>query len=631
MGRPCTTKDCSNGPTSLRNPTTPTRPALPWLTLVVQDNPATHGLDRRQNHSSTFNASARKRLIGSPNGPCPFTGTGGAIPSTLKTTGQTDSDALKEYQTNTDDPFNPYKVRRLTRPEKIIECKVYEDPGTFYNHNEVAHGALSPTPLQVTHPRHTSFPRQSVSLRHLPTLGQLSTMTDSPVTPTTDNLSEFTAPTSLNISRQSSSICAGISMMKIRSQIPNEIPEQHMSASNTPFDPLQSFFMNDDHDPKPSAAVITPTDCQTSGMIAQPWLGQCSGSPVLSAPPAPSSASAADTNMKRSNSTDSNWSACSEAPSHNSQSSSSGAKKLAPKLQTSSLPISRESSSSGHEVIRKQSADGSMKEVVPITKALYVRPHHDKIKCSHCDVKPDGFRGEHELRRHTERAHPTHRRKAFICIDISPGQTFLADCKACVAQKRYNAYYNAAAHLRRVHFNPKKKGSKGKIKPEESRGGKGGGDWPAMDIVKEWMKEIEETTTPNMPPYDDDEPDGEDYSPLPYRLNHRQLDADARLPLRDGAYGATQSINIPNGNRASTAAAPLSLSAPVPLQLPTYDDVSLHLSQPSDTQASASSGLLDLSLDVSTNEPGQPLALWDMSPVDESKDGDQQSPFSFLI
>ena len=599
--------------------------------MVVQDNPATHGLDRRQNHSSTFNALARKRLIGSPNGPCPFTGTGGAIPSTLNTTGQTDSDALKEYQTNTDDPFNPYKVRRLTRPEKIIECKVYEDPGTFFNHNEVAHGALSPTPLQVHHPRRTSFPRQSISPRQPPTLGQVSTLSDSPVTPTTDSLSEFTSPTSVNMSRQSSSICGGISMMKIHSQISNAVPEQNLSARSSPVDPLQSFFVNGNRDPKPSAAVITPTDCHNSGTIAQPWLVQCSGSPVISAPPAQSSALAADANMKRSNSIDSNRSACSEASSYNSESSLSGARKLAPKLQTSSLPVSRESSSSGHEVIRKQSADGSMKEVVPIAKAPYVRPHHDKIKCNQCDVKPDGFRGEHELRRHTERAHPIHRRKAFICIDISPGKTFLADCKACVAQKRYNAYYNAAAHLRRVHFNPKKKSSKGKIKPEESRGGKGGGDWPAMDIVKEWMREIEEITTPNMPPYEDDEPDDEDYSPLPHRLNHRQPGADTRLPLRNGAYEPTQSINIPNSNRASTAAPPLSLSAPVPLQLPTYDDVSLHLLQPSDTQASASSGLLDLSLDVSTNESGQPLALWDMSPVDESKDGYQESLFPFLI
>ncbi|KAL2126007.1 hypothetical protein VTI74DRAFT_1961 [Chaetomium olivicolor] len=56
----------------------------------------------------------------------------------------------------------------------------------------------------------------------------------------------------------------------------------------------------------------------------------------------------------------------------------------------------------------------------------------------------------------------------------------LSKCKACVTQKRYGAYYNAAAHLRRAHFNP-------------HRGGKASGDWPPMSILKDWMREVRQS------------------------------------------------------------------------------------------------------------------------------------------
>jgi hypothetical protein len=46
-----------------------------------------------------------------------------------------------------------------------------------------------------------------------------------------------------------------------------------------------------------------------------------------------------------------------------------------------------------------------------------------------------------------------------------------------MTQKRYGAYYNAAAHLRRAHFNP-------------HRSGKASGDWPPMTILKDWMREV---------------------------------------------------------------------------------------------------------------------------------------------
>jgi hypothetical protein len=135
------------------------------------------------------------------------------------------------------------------------------------------------------------------------------------------------------------------------------------------------------------------------------------------------------------------------------------------------------------------SADGTSKEVAPITKAPCTRVKRAKIMCQYCDERPEGFRGAHELERHIARAH-AEERKGFICVDASPNKDFLSKCKHCRSKKVYNAYYNAAAHLRRTHFHPRQRGKKGE--KTEKRGGHGGGDHPPMDYLRQhWIQEIE--------------------------------------------------------------------------------------------------------------------------------------------
>jgi hypothetical protein len=123
--------------------------------------------------------------------------------------------------------------------------------------------------------------------------------------------------------------------------------------------------------------------------------------------------------------------------------------------------------------------------------------------CTECDDHPNGFRGDSELRRHRDRRHKVMVKK-WICIQPSGPDHLepvypLSKCKACrQQQKRYNAYYNAAAHLRRVHFCPKRRVrgmSKREVDGVNERDRKAARNWPAMSELKHWMVEVEEQTT----------------------------------------------------------------------------------------------------------------------------------------
>lgn len=143
-------------------------------------------------------------------------------------------------------------------------------------------------------------------------------------------------------------------------------------------------------------------------------------------------------------------------------------------------------------LIREPSPPGNGARKITGRASMERHPRR-KVYCAMCNDQPEGFWGDHELHRHIERVHAT-TRKVWICVDISPDKTFLANCKPCQNGKRYRASYTAASHLRHVHFNPPQRRGRGvRIGTDEKKNtDRSRGIHPPMDVLKHWMAQTEE-------------------------------------------------------------------------------------------------------------------------------------------
>ncbi|KAK3896945.1 hypothetical protein C8A05DRAFT_48237 [Staphylotrichum tortipilum] len=181
----------------------------------------------------------------------------------------------------------------------------------------------------------------------------------------------------------------------------------------------------------------------------------------------------------------------------------------------------------------------------PRMRSSYQRPPLRRVYCTKCNEYPEGFRGEHELRRHNDAKHAA-LVKRWVCTQPpepprSPQPMIpLGKCKACVTQKRYGAYYNAAAHLRRAHFNP-------------NRGGKASGDWPPMSILKDWMREVRHS----IDVHDQDDGSSGDDEAQDYKTAHDFIPPQHR---RSPAPDALRLAPVPLVPQLAHAAPPLAPS-----------------------------------------------------------------------
>ncbi|MDI1491402.1 MAG: hypothetical protein OHK93_002611 [Ramalina farinacea] len=358
---------------------------------------------------------------------------------------------------------NPSTLSRNRRPSKPLAVTTYE-PGDYVHQNSITSAASTNGCNVLTTPNQLSLSPYAYSTSPLSS----SPFTD-PIMSPVDALTDATSvPLSRQTSKNTNSFSRGMENLRLGASM-SRGPSNMSNVSNHSFNAWPSPNMAREHS-FDRTQLLSHAGGAASDSIASSE--------------APSDRTWTATNgmeheqnikMERTSSAESNAARFSRRSLEQVEASTREVVAAPEVKRTQSMSVSASGAYPtqlfSHDMNRTRSTE-SQNDKVAIERMPSTRHIPDKIKCPYCDKKPHGFRSEHELRRHHIRAH-SDKKTVFVAID-KDRKGFLNDCESCRTHKRYNAYYNCAAHLRRKHFAKKPKGQKrkGKLRPEEKRGAK---------------------------------------------------------------------------------------------------------------------------------------------------------------